>query len=486
MKPLTLLLLLFIPLLNQAQDWYPKTNHYYHYTTGDSTTIQTIQLRHIPPSHGMTQYMVDSLLSIQVDTFLDNIGNIHYEPKKLLTVCDTCTTPTVQYRRTDLYPSLVKTSSGVQLIVLGLDTFPIAAHPANTSFDDTTKKIRGDTLYSYARQQDSIVVLQLENYNLPNPTIWEIGLSKKHGIASVKDTVNNQITLIGAEGQDSFGYQSLQFDDIFDFNVGDEFYYFEDRFNAHGTCGFSYIHNQLEYRHRILDRQNIGNDTIVYTVEVNTHASRCPPDIGIDTFTYVYTSDSTKNYNARQGNLTEGLSQNWHTATREFIFFNHIKYVGYDFGFPAGNSDPSHFRTNDSINYILHYWGEATLYTKGLGATYYNQTGFEHSNRIYLDAYIKGTDTFGIIPNMILSDLEQPAPSSPIIEIFPNPTNQLLYFSQPISGTISIYNQLGQPLLQKEVEQSSEIDLSALPSGQYWLQLNNEAVIWRKQVLIIR
>ena len=354
MKYILFFLLVFTTLQAQAQDWFPKVDHYYHYTKSNNGSVAQLLLNNIPyttiigletntiPYYPHNNYNSlysgifyrDTLLSIQIDTLTDSIGNIHYIPKKLLQVCDTCSSPTIQYRRTALYPDITQTSSGQQLIILGLDTFPIPRHPFNTSFHDTSKHLRGYSLYATPNpndSQDTIVALELEKYTNPNRTFWEVGISKKYGIAYVVDINNDDINLIGSEGQDFFGYQSLQYDDIFDFNIGDQFYYDEEQISAHGTCYFGYMRNDLRYKDKILTRQRIGLDTIRYLIERSTYVTRCNPRI--DTFPQIYTSNPLHEYNARQGYPSIPFytpnSHGWiYTTAREYFDNQDLKYTG--------------------------------------------------------------------------------------------------------------------------------------------------------------
>jgi hypothetical protein len=503
MKYILFSLLVFTTLQAQAQDWFPKVDHYYHYTKSDS--FHKLTLKNIPytpiiareafssssPQHPELWFL-DSLLSIQIDTLTDSVGNIHYTPKKLLQVCDTCSSPTVQYRRTNLYPDITQTSSGQQLIILGLDTFPIPRHPINTSFHDTTKHLRGYSLYATPNpndSQDTIVALELEKYTTPNRTFWEVGISKKYGIAYIVDINHDDINLIGSEGQDSFGYQSLQYDDIFDFNVGDQFYYNEDQYSAHGIYNCGYIWNTMRFRNKILSKQTIGTDTIQYHVENSIYVNRCITRT--DTFIHVYTSNPLQPYNARQGYLSNSYinssSSSYYLTAREYSIHSNLKYIGYFFELSVGSYDVAHFTSSDTINYIpVEFGGCSSLYKRGLGALSTTHEGFEHSYRTQLIGYIKGTDTVGITPDIVITSLKDTDLPTPEITIFPNPTHSTLYFSQNISGVILVYNNLGQILYQQKLEEATEIDLTHLPVGQYWIQWDDNQVIQRKQVTIMR
>jgi plastocyanin len=60
-------------------------------------------------------------------------------------------------------------------------------------------------------------------------------------------------------------------------------------------------------------------------------------------------------------------------------------------------------------------------------------------------------------------------------EIFPNPTSDILKISNATSGnSYQIYNQLGEEILN--LSNTSEIDISHLPEGIYFISQNKEAL----------
>lgn len=62
------------------------------------------------------------------------------------------------------------------------------------------------------------------------------------------------------------------------------------------------------------------------------------------------------------------------------------------------------------------------------------------------------------------------------LQVYPNPTNDIIYLDagKPI-GTVALYNMLGQEVLRTDVENNStELNISHLPTGTYILKNNNE------------
>ncbi len=59
------------------------------------------------------------------------------------------------------------------------------------------------------------------------------------------------------------------------------------------------------------------------------------------------------------------------------------------------------------------------------------------------------------------------------LEIYPNPTKASLNLNKTISGTITIYNLLGQEMLNRDIN-SNSIDVTAFPNGMYFLYISSE------------
>jgi hypothetical protein len=71
--------------------------------------------------------------------------------------------------------------------------------------------------------------------------------------------------------------------------------------------------------------------------------------------------------------------------------------------------------------------------------------------------------------------------------IYPNPTQGELniVFDRPVVGTLYYYSATGALLGQLEVndEGSLTLDLSALPSGTYWLRWQGEDTQWNQSIV---
>lgn len=69
-----------------------------------------------------------------------------------------------------------------------------------------------------------------------------------------------------------------------------------------------------------------------------------------------------------------------------------------------------------------------------------------------------------------------PQVKSVAFEIFPNPASQILKVSGAKEKAYQIFNSLGQEVLSGELTDNAHIDISALNSGVYWLQIDETSV----------
>jgi len=70
------------------------------------------------------------------------------------------------------------------------------------------------------------------------------------------------------------------------------------------------------------------------------------------------------------------------------------------------------------------------------------------------------------------------------ISIYPNPTNSIVNIkSEHKFNEVEIYNVLGQKVLQSNLSENQEIDMSQLKSGTYFLKLKNESFIKNSKII---
>lgn len=499
---------------SQAQDWAPvRGGEVYHYVTSNpnnpSASIAT-SFWGLPNSgiiNSQNQVSCNSgctiggkdAITIQLDTFTDSIGNIWYTPKPLIKACDTCSQDLARIEAADMFPTIADLTGGGYRILYDGYTFDIPEHPVQTSLNDPTQQITGGAWWYVSDQWsyhpsvvDSFVYVDVI-INANPMYYYEFVFSKTHGLYKIGGP-NGSIRMYGKEGPNPAGYQSLQFDAIFDFNVGDQFYYEDDHFSTHGVCtNFSpaiYLYNIAKYRHKILQRQDIGSDTILYMIERIDYDTRCSHSLLIDTFTQMYTSDPLERYNAREGywSASNGCPSGGLATAKEFFFNSNLKYVGYDLGLNTFNYTLNTFIQDwqNPTHYQPYPWGSFYLYQRGLGALYAEDDCFENYSKRKLLGYIKGADTVGQTPAILITGVQDVMKQPKQLSISPNPASSTLSLSQAISGQVTFYNHLGQIVYQTVVEEVTELSVNELPVGSYWVHWQNETATLRQKVLIIR
>ena len=71
------------------------------------------------------------------------------------------------------------------------------------------------------------------------------------------------------------------------------------------------------------------------------------------------------------------------------------------------------------------------------------------------------------------------------LTVFPNPTKGNIAWAQPLTGTLRVFNTLGQEVFQTTIVEAQDMALSLLPAGTYVLTVATEEDLYQ-QTLIIR
>jgi hypothetical protein len=89
----------------------------------------------------------------------------------------------------------------------------------------------------------------------------------------------------------------------------------------------------------------------------------------------------------------------------------------------------------------------------------------------------------------VVSGVES-AGSTGRLVVSPNPTGQLLHVLFPLTlkspGSMRLYSATGKPLLEVQPATGARtctLDVSALPAGIYWLQVNTPREKWVRKVV---
>ncbi|MGH1337079.1 MAG: T9SS type A sorting domain-containing protein [Aureispira sp.] len=513
-----------------AQNWAPIQGGYVYYYT-DSIAIENITLGfdHVPI--GFAGVGLDRITTLEVEQQIDSNGIRQFTVQPYISPCDSCTIPTLITMQkpawNGLYPTICQQVNGQYQFIVHEDTLHWATNPLLTPANlnpnyliSIGSKTVNSVFSIFSTGLDSTVCIQINTSN--NLPLYKFYLAKDYGVYKVEqfDSLSTlliaQFFLVGRQETASFtadGLHSLKYREIFDFQVGDQFYYlFED-----GNRG-GWPASEVHYRLKILERHDQSADTLRYVAErylyrmYDYYFLRGRFSSAIDTIDLVYTNNRQEQYNQYSHELkpsSKNYIHNYSTtpylACNDFVFgaTSGAKYIGYNMGFtinPATlpfysmypyysnfiNTAPDTYQIDTAVWYTftgLSPHREAYLYVAGLGCTSYFYSISYSQTEQRLIGYIKGTDTVGIPPPIFLSS-KKIAPLSnnniPQLQIAPNPIQKQLQFHYQIQSpqgeiTLSIINTLGQVLQQQTIiEQQEEhytFALDHLIKGAYWLQV---------------
>lgn len=281
-------------------------------------------------------------------------------------------------------------------------------------------------------------------------------------------TANNEIYAVGwsyiirsVDGGDTwetvFSGGNIYFSDI-DFGLNGEIYTVGGSYDGSGTgSGF----------HRSLDNGetwvNIGlTDHHLNDIEVNSHGEIL---VGGESSAIYLSTDMGANWTMKPNLITTAMESDYQDN-----LFAGVR--GYDYnGF--------RFSADWSNNWI-------NLNDTNLNP-YINQISISPDNTIYLQCENFSNQQYQLFKskNPIVSSNEHTINS--VMELFPNPTHDKLYFtSNNLAGIkqLIIYNQNGQKILAQKKLSSNSIDVSKLKSGLYIIELEYENETIRKKIII--
>ncbi len=557
MKILLLLCFLSAAMLLRGQNWAPVQAGYVYY--GSDTSYSLFGIVQLGLDHAPIGYLAASLYqntlyafapkgiqSLEIDGQVDSNGHLDFKVRPFLARCDTCYTPTLHYKEKPfdgLYPSMAQLANGQYQLIIYTDTFLLAADPSQTSPSTPTQAYQLnvvqfliDTVITYRDSVtlDSAMYIEVYPPAPSNQLLYRLAISKNYGLYRVQyyspttSLLTNSWSLLGRQHATNFeavGWHSLKYREIFDYQVGDQFYYlFED-----GNRG-GWPSAEVRYRIKVLARDDSSPDTLRYLVQRHLYAMydyyylRGPFSRQTDTITLIYTNDREERYNIYPHEL--------HASSRPYVLNQHsgqpiipylacndyvlnstesLKYVGYNMDFPVRSnivSNPNYYPyysvfihtapNTYQIDTLVWYTfrghsphRESYAYTPGLGCSSYFVSVSYSQTEQRLIGYIKGTDTVGSTPSIIF--LNQPkilVPTSVTVQILPNPVQDYLhltYQSPTLQGKLQLYivNALGQVLDTGQVNAQAKGNYSCsvtdLPAGHYWLQIRHQEALLATQ-----
>lgn len=531
----TLILLLGFVYISQAQDWAPiRVGEKYHYDQGNFSFL-AINFPLLPTTnngvvndfdYGVSA-IVDSTFSIAVDSALNISGDIYYKYVNRVEPCDTCSNFFVReiepIDSSYFYPQIIQKSTGGYYLIFVSDTIELADNIITTSIINPVQQFHTyiDSIHLgtwlLGSCQDSIASITVRSTIAPFPILYTIDLSKQHGLVRAFRydiaTQNPELLfeMIGKEGLVQSGYKSLGFQDIYNFNVGNQFYYYNYIFD--GT-GWTYPTNELEfwYRIKIVNRVDVSLDSIIYTVEKVFYQQGYPvlSNLNVpDTFDITYVHSENNLYTMQQSEIRN--INGWSSEAvicKDLFIWGNLKYIGYDFGLTALQTGIPWWQQDNYISLFTN-WGTgssgyegildessdmALLYGYGLGLVYDGQWRFEHTDITELRGFIKGTTVVGQTPNIILlnqSNLEKA--DNTTIKIIENPARHHLhiYYDSEKTGTelnfsvIDMQGRVLQNYITADVSDKTYIvPVYDLTTGIYVLEIRRDGQLLKSEQFI--
>lgn len=476
MKKLLLsLLLLSYLLFGYSQNWRPiiegERHHFSYFPTAFITN------------------------TIYIDSVTTEGQEIIYHLNRIVVECDTCDAPgfVMPYLLDQgqfLQKQMVKQENGGYRFEGASEflLYPEAEEGASWMYDAangvsaTVTAVMENQVFD---QTDSIKLITLSN----DQTIL---LSKSFGLLEFgSDEMSGLYSLNGLEVAE-LGEQLPNFWRFFDFNVGDVFQYYTRESTEPGTPfyrdtlekrtiltkeilsdGFRYTVRRIGYWGMYFGpyEQYYFEDTTMVEYHYDAHDwfNQYPQEEGImkrpaDYFCYYPTEESPV-----RGIVNYYIDSQDQLSTKILGDMEDLQPL---FCEDETNPDMGERSITDG------YW---EIYKEGLGLYDYNLWVFEVTASKTLQAYVKGGDTTGIIiDDDMLVSTTTPTSTKLKLELSPNPTSGalLVHFGQPLKAEtpMQILSLNGQIMLQTMIQSgqlSHSLDVSYLPKGLYFLQLQN-------------
>jgi hypothetical protein len=462
MKYLTLLILALLSTISKVhgQDWKPYNDTLIYYyqasNTGDYFTLRT-----------ETKTVIGDETHIQ---FVDNI-----------IPCDTIAHPDGHQLYYDHNGSVLGDSMVVLEDNIWIDN--TVQFTTNMTLGDTLPfSITAGTEITYLSAVDTIIFDtpdSVKYYVISDGT--QLIQSKNFGLIHYpKQNSDSLITyeLVGIEN-----IVGLSFDhhnEIFDFEIGDKFYYYNSYFSVFfDVWGSNYSTMRILDKHEIDGRYyyNVNIDGNYIADYPRTYGEDPPFDHPGETVQYCRGCDGISSIAFPQvmqenNEYFSGIRLG-HNYTLSPESGNILQVVGFGsvedsyttLGF-TGSVDWNttkhyNFYPSDEAELLKRISGDYyhVVYEEGLGMVFFDGSGFEDGHTRKLKGAIKSGDTLGVVD---LSIIEQELND---FNLYPNPSEGSVSFDQDLSQ-IKVFDLLGNQVLFIE-ETCSLIDLGHLESGNY-------------------
>ena len=353
--------------------------------------------------------------------------------------------------------------------------------------------------------QIKIITIQAKDYNGVNISHMfnnkQFKLSEHYGLSQVYDIYKIPsdtifYSLIG-KASPALGVQDLTWQQVYDFDPGDEFHHFSDYWYNSGQW---FEQERTWTIKRILDKTVYGNiDSVTYLIEF---CYKKGVRSGPDSWTYSYHIDTiTEKY---RFNLPDKDSCDLRKLPNELLN-NHYHTYRY-LGFYHSNGRPLKYIKSRCYSWNLvcykmldeYIWkGDLFKFAKGIGSVLQEQVSDEYHHSTSLVYYKKGNETWGTpVANdcHILVGTEPPISSAvKSIKIIPNPVQDKAEIIVPElqygkKSVLRLYNELGKlVLIIKTLSSTYTLNRSGLAPGVYFLVATSEdgGVLGSSKVLFI-
>jgi hypothetical protein len=141
-------------------------------------------------------------------------------------------------------------------------------------------------------------------------------------------------------------------------------------------------------------------------------------------------------------------------------------------------------------NHNLNYYELAEDQTNNL--FYASNTDFFSFGKVYIfdasDNLINSFDA-GVSPGTIAFDVRSAAGLNDLnssVNIFPNPSNGIIHIEGITSGQVDVYSTVGEKLVSIDLVNSSALDLSNLPAGNYLINVKQDDFTKTLKVLLTK
>lgn len=279
------------------------------------------------------------------------------------------------------------------------------------------------------------------------------------------------------------------FGDIYNFDIGDEFEYYNfcsDAFGHFTPPGYTY--------YKIISKwNNLAMDSVFYEREVRTKTFQpnpTPPPLYNEVFTY--TTDTVSYTNLSTPLYTEVPEQNTIQHLIPYNYFG-VYFFGSDtaqfFGRPVYGEIGGFYDVIDSCIQFNNF--EPIFYHEkiatGLGKTLSSSDFRSHGNN-YCESsliwYHKGSEIFGNYVSVI-TGIENPNNQNAVV-IYPNPSrNQCSLMLDPKSyNSIELFSAKGEKLkVWNKPGTITVVDLSEFSAGAYFFSIKGPAGILVKKII---